>query len=110
MSGRWRSGFPEHGNKTCLRTASTVRLAELLFIVRRLAAAGKILLLKLDANQHLEFFGRLGLLEAGKKEAWGRGLALSGSRSAGSDSMGGFAGLFQAARRVAASHRRASSA
>src|SRR5262249_34521656 len=77
----------------CLRPASTVRSAKLFFIVRRLAVADKILVLKIDANQHLEFFGRPGLLEAGKKEARGRGLALSSSRGAGGDSMGGFAGL-----------------
>src|SRR5262249_5010793 len=91
----------------CLRPASTVRLAKLLFIVRRLAVADKILVLKIDANQHLEFFGRPGLLEAGKKEARGRGLALSGSRGAGGDSLGGFASLFSAGRRVVACHRRA---
>src|SRR5262249_59578866 len=94
----------------CLRPASTVRLAKLLFIVRRLAVADKMVVLKIDANQHLEFFGRPRLLETGKKEARGRGLALSGSRGAGGDSMGGFAGLFSAARRVAASYRRASAA
>src|SRR4029453_5263400 len=73
--------------------------------VRRLAVAGKMFPLGLDANQHLEFFRGSGLLTASEKEAWNRRLALLDSRGARGDSLGGSAGLFPVARRIAARHR-----